>query len=200
MRKIGRAEFFTAGAGLASLALPVRATAGRFARRYRFACEQVSGFSFLVDPPVNPLAPNPAIADRVRTGALRQRVRVEFPFGEGDTMRSLVYYEEPAKPLSADNVVPEGDPRILVEIFTDVTSILVKKDPFPHFVVMGLIVANPTSTFFGNLTSRIMIFSAAMDPAGSPDLSLVVSSTASSHVLGARTGSGILQIQEGGLL
>ena len=65
---------------------------------------------------------------------------------------------------------------------------------------MGLIAANPTSTFFGNLTSRVMIFSAAMDPGGSPDLSLVVSSTASSHVLGARAGSGKLQISEGGLL
>lgn len=200
MRRISRAQFLAAGAGVASLALPGPGRAGRFAQRYQFACEQTSTFNFLVDAPTNPLTPNPAIADRVRSGALRQRERMEFPYGDGDTMRSLAYYEEPVKPFSADNLVPEGDPRILIEIFTDVTSILVKNDPFPHFVVMGLIAANPTGTFFGNLTSRIMIFSAAMDPAGSPDLSLIVSSTASSHVLGARAGSGKLQIIQGGLL
>ncbi len=200
MKRIGRAQFMAAGAGLASLALPVRARAGRFAERYQFACEQASVFNFLVDAPNNPLAPNPLIADQVRSGALRQRERVEFPYGEGDTMRSIAYYEDPAKPFSAGNEVPAGDPRILIEILTDVTSVLVKREPFPHFVVMGLIAANPTSTFFGNLTSRVMIFSAAMDAGGSPDLSLVVSTTASSHVLGARAGSGKLQISEGGLL
>ena len=195
-----RRQFFAAGAGVVSAGLPQAAKAGKLAERYRFACEQSSGFTFLVDAPTNPLAPNAAIADKVRTGALRQRERVEFPYGDGDTMRSLAYFEDPAKPFSADNEVPAGDPRILIEIFTDVTSVMVKNEPFPHVVIMGLVVENPTSTFFGNFTSRVMVFSAALDPAGSEDLSLVVSSTASSHVLGARSGSGRLQIGEGGSL
>ncbi|MBS1824477.1 MAG: hypothetical protein JST93_04095 [Acidobacteria bacterium] len=197
--KMRRRQFFAAGAATAGAALPRVAKAGKFAERYRFVSEHSSGFSFLVDALTNPLTPNAAIADRVRSGALRQRERVEFPYGDGDTMRSLAYFEDPAKPFSADNEVPSGDPRILIEIFTDVTSVLVKNEPFPHLVVIGLIVENPTSTFFGNLTSRVMVFSAALDAAGSDNLSLVVSSTASSHVLGARTGSGRLQISEGGL-
>lgn len=88
----------------------------------------------------------------MRSGALRQRERIEFPYRQSDTLRSLAYYEDPAKPLSAENTVPAGDPRILIEIFTDVTSIQVKQYPFPHFVAMGLIVENPTGTFFGSLS------------------------------------------------
>lgn len=197
---VTRGRFLAAGAGLAALALPRAAQTQRFAQRYEFACEQSSGFNFLVDPLVNPLQPHPSIADRVRSGALRQRERIEFPY-YGDIMRSLAYYEDPAKAFSAANTVPDGSPRILIEIFTDVTSILVKKDPFPHLTIMGLVVSNPTSTFFGDLTSRVMIFSAAFDPtpADPQNLRLAVSSTASSHVLGARTGSGVLKFKEGGL-
>ena len=46
-----------------------------------------SGYSFLVDPPITPLAPHPSIAAQVRSGALKQRERVEFPYGDDDTMR-----------------------------------------------------------------------------------------------------------------
>lgn len=197
---ISRGRFLAAGAGLAALGLPSAARAERFHRRYEFACEQSSGFSFLVDAPVTNLQPHPSIADRVRSGALRQRERVEFPYAEGDIMRSLVYYEDPAKPFSAANAVPGEDPRILIEFFTDVTSFRVKRTPFPHFLVMGMVIGNPSGTFFGDLTWRVVTFSAAIEPAGTPatqNFRLVVSSTASSHVLGARTGAGILTIKPG---
>ena len=128
--KLGRGQFLAAGAGLGALALPRPARAERFANRYQFACEMTSEFAFLVDAPNNPLSPHPSIAAQVRAGTLKQRERIEFPYG-GDILRSLAYYEDPNKPFSAAaNAVPENDPRILIEIFTDVTSILVKKDPF----------------------------------------------------------------------
>jgi len=196
---LSRGQFMAAGAGLASLALPSRARATQFAQRYELACEMNSSFAFLVDPPTNNLVPHPSIADRVRAGTLRQRLRMEFPYF-GDVLRNLAYYEDPAKPLSAANVVPAGDPRILIEIFTDVTSVLVKKDPLLHFVMTGLIVGNPSSTFFGDLTSRMMVLSAAFDPADSTRMRMAVSGTASSHVLGAQTGVGVLKIKEGDLV
>lgn len=193
---LSRSQFLAAGAGLGALALPRRARAERFADRYQFACEMTSEFAFLVDSPTNALQPNPSIAAQVRAGTLKQRERIEFPYG-GDILRSLAYYEDPSKPLSAANDVPENDPRILIEIFTDVTSILVKKDPFPHLTVVGLVIGNPTGTFFGDLTSRLMIFSAAFDSLDGSGLRLAVSSTASSHVLGARAASGVLKVNEG---
>lgn len=199
-RELNRGQFLAAGAGLAALVLPRRARAERFAGRYQFACEMTSEFAFLADAPTNPLSPHPSIAAQVRAGTLKQRERIEFPYG-GDILRSLVYYEDPNKPFSAATTVLENDPRILIEIFTDVTSILVKKDPFPHLTVMGLVIGNHTGTFFGDLNSRLMIFSAALDSLdGSIGLRLAVSSTASSHVVGARAASGVLKVNQGAFL
>ena len=45
---------------------------------------------------------------------------------------------------------------------------------------MGLVIGNPPGTFFGDLNSRLMIFSAALDSLDGSSLRLAVSSTVSS--------------------